>query len=126
MRGRKVCNIIHRILSYDVYEEKGNTMSDEQKASIVLDELLKNVIDKTDGQVTYSNTMSVSVGENEVVLEFYFMFPSVPGRTHAPTLLQRIVLPIKLGMQLANMLSDGISQMEQQMHSLSNTNTPNK
>jgi len=70
--------------------------------------------------------MSVNVGENEVVLEFYFMMPIIPGKTTIPTLLQRMVLPLKLGAQIAEMLANGITQIEQQSHSLSNSNDLNK
>jgi len=87
-------------------------MSDRGKIETSIDDLLKQAIDKTNGEITYSNTMSVHVGENEVVLEFYFMLPNIPQ----PILLQRIVLPLKLGMQLAEMLSTGIAQIEQQSH----------
>ena len=92
-------------------------MSDDQKSGISIDELLKQAIDKTNGEITYANTMSVRVGENEVILEFYFMLPIVPGTTSQPSLLQRIVLPLKLGVQLADMLSNGIAQLENHVHS---------
>ena len=76
-------------------------MSDDQKSGISIDELLKQAIDKTNGEITYANTLGVSIGENEVILEFYFMLPV--GSHHGsnkPNLLQRVVFPLKLGLQL--------------------------
>jgi len=101
-------------------------MSDDQKAGISIDELLKQATDKTNGEITYANTVGVVIGENEIVIEFYFMMPIIPGKTTIPTLLQRMVLPLKLGAQIAEMLANGITQIEQQSHSLSNSNDLNK
>jgi hypothetical protein len=88
-------------------------MTDDQNTGISIDKLLEQAIDKTNGQVTYANTLSVRIGENEVVLELYFMLPSISGAPAQPSLLQRIVLPLKLGAQLAQMLSNGIAQLEE-------------
>jgi hypothetical protein len=101
--------MFQRDLSYDVRMIwKEHDMSDEQKTDALLDNLLKQSIDKTDGQITYANTVSLHVGENEVVLEFYFVLP--PRRE--PMLLQRVVMPLSLGRQLAQSLADGIKSVE--------------
>lgn len=83
-----------------------------------LNELVKHSIDKTGGEITYSNTMSVRVGENEVILEFYFVLPGVSEEASSSTLLKRIVLPLKLGEQLSHMLSEGIAQVKTKPDSL--------
>jgi hypothetical protein len=85
-----------------------------QPREITIDDVLDKAIDATDNRVFYANNMRFAVSANEVTLDFYFLgAPTAQKQAPEARRIARIVLPVNLSKEIAEIILDGVSTWEE-------------
>lgn len=93
-------------------------MSDEiQDAKEALRNILSEAIDLTENKYSYANNVQLYFAPSEVTLDIYFVGPNNKPNQPAPQAqrLHRIVLPIGVAQEVAELLLDNIAKVQEQI-----------
>lgn len=88
-----------------------NEMKDMKEA---LRQVLSDAVDMTENRYSYVNNVQIYFIGNEVVLDLYFLGPNSKPNVQSPQAqrLHRIILPVEVAKETAELLLSGIGQLE--------------
>lgn len=87
---------------------------DTSDTKVELRDVLGEALDLTDSKFTYSNSVQLYFGANEVTLDMYYLGPNTtPNNTHVTAQrLARVVLPLSVAKEMAELVLANIAKWE--------------